>query len=106
LVSPSRLELDSVGSALVIAPHPDDESIGCGGLIALLRRRNAKVWVCIATDGAGSHPNSPSVPPRQLAAIRGREAIAALGILGVKRRCVLFANLPDRLVPRSGPGFA
>jgi LmbE family N-acetylglucosaminyl deacetylase len=100
-----EFELDAVGTVLVIAPHPDDESIGCGGLIACLRRRGIKVWVMIATDGTGSHPNSPSVPTSQLLAIRRREALAALGILGVQRRCISFANMRDRFVPNRGPGF-
>ena len=93
------------GGVLVIAPHPDDESLGCGGLIAYLRRRGIKVWVLIATDGAGSHPGSPTVSPRRVSAIRRREALAALGILGVKRHCIFFANMPDRFVPGRGPSF-
>lgn len=39
---------------LVFAPHPDDEVIGCGGLIALHRREGRTVRVVIATDGAGA----------------------------------------------------
>jgi LmbE family N-acetylglucosaminyl deacetylase len=103
--SSEEFELDAVGTVLVIAPHPDDESIGCGGLIACLRRQGIKVWVMIGTDGTGSHPNSPGVPTSQLLAIRRREVLAALGILGVQRRCVFFGNLRDRLVPSRGPGF-
>src|SRR5690606_16204888 len=42
----------------VIAPHPDDESLGCGGLIAALAADGRAVQVVFVTDGAGSHPNS------------------------------------------------
>ena len=37
---------------LVLAPHPDDEVIGCGGLVALHLRDGRKVHVVVATDGA------------------------------------------------------
>ena len=37
---------------LVLAPHPDDEVIGCGGLVALHLREGRKVHVVVATDGA------------------------------------------------------
>lgn len=40
------------GEILVFAPHPDDETIGCGGTIALHRARNDQVKVIIVTDGS------------------------------------------------------
>jgi hypothetical protein len=62
------LDLGQLGeSVVVVAPHPDDESIACGGLIALLARRSVVVNVIIVTDGCGSHPNSSAYPPERLA---------------------------------------
>jgi LmbE family N-acetylglucosaminyl deacetylase len=91
---------------LIVAPHPDDESIGCGGLIAKLRRRAVDVHVVIVTDGTGSHPNSRSHPPSALAALRESEALAALVALGVPAAAVAFWRLGDRFVPAAGePGF-
>ncbi len=91
---------------LVVSPHPDDESLGCGGLIALLRREGSTVRVVMVTDGSGSHPNSPSWPAARLAALRRDETLAALHILGVAEAEVSFWMLPDRFAPMPGdPGF-
>ncbi|MEI9982848.1 MAG: PIG-L deacetylase family protein [Aliidongia sp.] len=91
---------------LVVAPHPDDESIGCGGLIATLRRCRLDVHIVVLTDGAGSHANSASYPPCRLADLREQEALEALAILGVASDAVAFWKLADRFVPdRGSAGF-
>lgn len=96
----TSLDLGAVRSpVLVVAPHPDDESIGCGGLIAILRRRGVAVHVVIVTDGTGSHPNSAGHPPPRLAKLREGEARNALAILGVGPDAVSFWQLADRFVP-------
>jgi LmbE family N-acetylglucosaminyl deacetylase len=87
---------------LVVAPHPDDESIGCGGLIARLRRDGTDVRVTIVTDGSGSHPNSRTHPKPRLAALRAKEALSALAFLGVERDRVRFLRFSDRYVPQEG----
>ena len=84
---------------LIVAPHPDDESIGCGGLIAVLASRGVHLNVVIVTDGSGSHPNSLKYPRSRLAQLRAREATQALGILGVDEKNVWFCGLHDRFVP-------
>jgi LmbE family N-acetylglucosaminyl deacetylase len=84
---------------LVVAPHPDDESIGCGGLIAALRQRQLDVQVVILTDGTGSHANSARYPASRLADLRKGEALEALAILGVAPDAVAFWQLADRFVP-------
>lgn len=38
-------------TVLVIAPHPDDEVLGCGGIIAKRAKAGDEVWVCIVTEG-------------------------------------------------------
>lgn len=63
---------------VVVAAHPDDETLGAAGLMASTARRGARVTVLIATDGEGSHPESPSFTPAELAALRRREAAEAL----------------------------
>ena len=42
-----------VGPVLVVAPHPDDEILGCGGAIALHGRRGDHVFVALVTGGEG-----------------------------------------------------
>ncbi len=90
-------------SLVVIAPHPDDESLGCGGLIAAARSRALPVQVVVVSDGTGSHPNSRSYPPDRLRTLREKETFAAMGELGLPREAVTFLRLPDRLVPSDGP---
>jgi LmbE family N-acetylglucosaminyl deacetylase len=101
------LDLRQLGeSVVVVAPHPDDESIACGGLIALLARRSVVVNIIVVTDGCGSHPNSSAYPPARLATLRAEETLSALSHLGVEERCLRFCGLPDRFVPTEGsPGF-
>ncbi|HTQ34638.1 MAG TPA: glycosyltransferase, partial [Stellaceae bacterium] len=100
------LSPEELGVTLVVAPHPDDETIACGGLIALLRRGGHQVWVAIVTDGTASHPNSKQFPPTRLAAIRKTETVSALALLGVEEEHIVFKEFPDGFVPSEGtPGF-
>ena len=55
------------GGALVLAPHPDDESLGTGGLIAACVAEGRRVHVAVVSDGAASHPGSRAWPPARLA---------------------------------------
>lgn len=72
------LPLAHARRVMVLAPHPDDECIGCGGLIVALRRRGVPVKVVLVSDGGGAG----GLPP-EAAAIRQREFDAALAQLGV-----------------------
>ncbi len=91
--------LSTWGSTLVVAPHPDDESLGCGGVIALLRQRGQAVSVLFVSDGSMSHPNSKRYPPEARRDLREREATEALEILGVFLGDIHFLRLPDTWVP-------
>ncbi|MFC9659439.1 PIG-L deacetylase family protein [Nocardia sp. NPDC127606] len=59
---------------VVVAPHPDDEVLGAGGLIALLRSADIPVTLIAVTDGEASHPGSPTHAPAELAALRIEES--------------------------------
>ena len=93
------------GTCLILAPHPDDESLGCGGLIAMASACGRPPVIVAVTDGAGSHPNSHSYPPARLRATRAAELLDAAAILGVGADHVHFLNLPDARAPLAGPEF-
>ena len=101
-LSGEALDPSALGRLLVLAPHPDDESLGCSGLIAATARRGVDVRVVFASDGEASHRRSASYPPERLGRLRRDEALAALAILGVAASSARFLGLPDRSVP--GPG--
>lgn len=85
--------------AVVFAPHPDDESLGCGGLIALLAERGTELLVIVVTDGGASHLGSKSWPRDRLAAQRAREAREAVTALGGRDAQLLFLGLADAAMP-------
>jgi LmbE family N-acetylglucosaminyl deacetylase len=84
---------------LVVAPHPDDESLGCGGLIAMLALAGTTFCFVFVTDGGASHLGSPSWPRERLAARRRDEAIEALRRLNVEDAHIIFLALPDAAMP-------
>lgn len=67
----------SMGTVLVVAPHPDDEVLGCGGTIARLTSAGGDVHVAIATRGA-----PPRFRAEEVERVR-QEAAAAHALLGV-----------------------
>lgn len=111
LANPEILPLRSVeaiacSSALVVAPHPDDETLGCGGAIALLRDHGCNVQVLVISDGTLSHPSSCKYPAPKLRALRESETISALAVLGVDATAVTFLRLPDGAIPTQEPEFS
>ncbi len=83
------------GPTVVLAPHQDDETLGCGGLIARKRNDGLPVHVIFITDGAASHPGHARLTPRDLAALRREEARQAMTWLGVERPAIHFLDEPD-----------
>lgn len=105
--NPSPLNVQTLGNTLVLAPHPDDESLGCGGTLALLRQAGYAVHVVFVSDGTQSHPNSPTYPAERLRDLREAEARAALRELSIPESNSTFMRLPDRQVPtRAQADFA
>ncbi|MGB5942307.1 MAG: bifunctional PIG-L family deacetylase/class I SAM-dependent methyltransferase [Leeuwenhoekiella sp.] len=84
-----------VGRTLVVSPHPDDESLGCGGMISLLRKQGVEVFVVFITSGGASHPNSKAFPAAKLALLRESEALQACLKLGVREDHISFLRAPD-----------
>ncbi|MCC6105094.1 PIG-L deacetylase family protein [Acetobacter sp.] len=93
------------GTALILAPHPDDESLGCGGFIAEAVARGRPPVVVIVSDGSGSHPASREWPEERLRQQREKEAREAARILGLPPERLYFLGLRDTAVPTEGPEF-
>jgi LmbE family N-acetylglucosaminyl deacetylase len=89
---------------MVFSPHPDDETLGAGGLIQRVLRMGGKVKVLFMTDGDGypegvekedhiSHPTAKDY--RKYGEERRKEALLALVTLGMKEQDVIFLGFPD-----------
>lgn len=81
--------------AVIVAPHPDDEILGTGGLIAELTRHQREALLIAVTDGTGSHPGSRIWPPERLARERPLETQSALAVLGAAGLPVRRLGLAD-----------
>lgn len=80
---------------VVLAPHPDDEVLGVGGLLALLAAGGSEITVVAVTDGEASHPGSPTLSPSDLVIRRADERTAALRRLGLAACSVRRLGLSD-----------
>jgi len=89
----SALELDGVRRVVVVAAHPDDESLGAGGLLATAYERGLEVDLVLLTAGELSHPASPTHSSERLGKRRLEEA-----------RIALHAVAPDAATTRMALG--
>jgi len=96
---------DRTQRLLVFAPHPDDEALGCAGLLQQAARAGAAIRVVMLTNGDGFRVaverqfRMLRVGPAdhvRFAAIRQEEARRALAGLGVRAEDVKFLGYPDR----------
>jgi LmbE family N-acetylglucosaminyl deacetylase len=101
--------LDAQTSLLVVAPHPDDETLCCAGVIQRVVRAGGRVSVVWVTSGDASELDllliekslfANPAKARDLAARRMREARTATARLGVPAAGQLFLGYPDRGVLR------
>jgi LmbE family N-acetylglucosaminyl deacetylase len=90
---------------VVFAPHPDDETWGCGGTIAKKITEEYEVIVVVMTDGRHAFEkvfgidSDPS--PTELKAIRREELLKACDILGVQRQNLIFLDFEDGSLEKS-----
>lgn len=88
-VTPST-SVETPASVLVVAPHPDDETIGCGGAIRLRIQERRRVEVVFLTSGERGLTCSSD---REACTVREAEALAAGEVLGIDRAD--FLRFPD-----------
>ena len=89
-----------MSSLLCVVAHPDDETILCGGTLAMLSARGVAVHILCLTRGEGSELGEPPLADRErLGAVREQEMVGAVGELGGKS--LTFLGYGDPLV---GPG--
>lgn len=84
--------------AVIVAPHPDDETLGLGGTLAQLAEAGWRITLIAVTDGGASHPRSPTITPSVLCARRAGERVSALGRLGLRNARVVRVEVADGAV--------
>lgn len=94
----------SCDATLVIAPHPDDEVFGCGGLIALKLHQGADVDVIFLTNGEGAHRGCCSTSAQDVGYRRKKLAVASAAVLGLQVNRLHWFELPDGAIPRKEHG--
>lgn len=89
---------------LILSPHPDDETLGCGGLIMRKREAGLPVHVATVTDGAatGAGNKASATSSTDIVELRERETIAACDRLGVAETHVRFLRFPDGALAAHG----
>ncbi|OOE85048.1 PIG-L deacetylase family protein [Salinivibrio sharmensis] len=78
-------------SVLIIAAHPDDEVLGCGGTIAKHIHNGDKVSIKFMTNGVAARPG---IEDRDVEK-RKQSALKALDVLGVEEENIVFGEFPD-----------
>lgn len=87
------LNLTECPGLVIVAPHPDDETLGLGATAALLRDAGVDVLVVSVTDGGASYPDQSRLAEAELERIRRMEVRQATAILGLPEPIAL--SLPD-----------
>lgn len=91
----------SEGRVVVVAPHPDDEVMGCGGLIQHLLIQGEDVHVVLLTGGESSHVGCCDVDPVMLKNVRRDLALSIGQHLGLRVENIHFLDYPDGGIVKS-----
>jgi LmbE family N-acetylglucosaminyl deacetylase len=90
---------------VVVAPHPDDEVLGAGGLLQCMQHLGVELAIVAVTDGEGSHPAAHAVGV-DIASTRAQESAVALDRLGCGSATVTRLGFPDGAVATEVPRLA
>ncbi len=94
LASLPTLTLRGVTSLVIVSAHPDDETLGCGGLIVRASDAGIPIRIVAVTDGSASHPRSSTVPGEDMAHLRSAELREAVGYLATAAT-ISWLGFPD-----------
>ena len=87
---------------IIIAPHPDDEVFGAGGLIADSIQRGRKIHVVLLTKGEGSHRTCCDLDGAEVGRAREQLVYQATSILGLSNEDITFLGWLDGELPYLG----
>jgi LmbE family N-acetylglucosaminyl deacetylase len=87
-------------SMLIVAPHQDDETIGCGGVLALQVRSGQAAGIVILQDGADGHEDL-GMPRQTLVDLRNEESRRAAAVIGLESPLFLNYSRLDDSVPQA-----
>ena len=92
---PADFDAAAHGRVVVVAAHPDDETLGAGGVLRALHAAGADVSLVVATDGEAAYPDLDASARARLAGVRRVELGAALRAQGLDGIAVEWLGLPD-----------
>jgi LmbE family N-acetylglucosaminyl deacetylase len=101
-----RAQSSGGGPVLIIAPHPDDETLGCGGLIAKRVAEGRRVVIAVVTDGRALFRRFGVTDPSEseVSAMRKTETLRAVEILGAHTGDVRFLNFENERLHQQRAG--
>jgi LmbE family N-acetylglucosaminyl deacetylase len=102
---PAPFEPGGLQRVVVVAAHPDDETLGASGCLQALHRAGAEITLAVATDGEAAYPALDAGARRDLARARRAELTAALGAQGLGEVGVHWLGLPDSGLDECGPAL-
>ena len=98
----TSISFSEAGSIMIIAPHPDDEVLGCGGMLAGRTSTGKRTEVLFLTEGDAAHQGCCTAQANQIGAERRGLAYGASDILGVPKGQLHFLDGRDGRLPRKG----
>lgn len=92
---PPRFDPAAYHRVVVVAAHPDDETLGAGGVLQAMHGTGADITLVVATDGEAAYRGLGTAARRDLARTRRAELLAALQAQGLAGVPVRWLGLPD-----------
>lgn len=98
-----RREMRIPSTAILIAPHPDDEVFGCCGLMQRMLAKGKRVELIVMTGGGKSHSGCCTLDEVTLIAQRRKLTLKAAALYGLSKEHIHFLDFPDGGVSKEHP---